>query len=52
MRSDGSDDRVIGGAIDWRCGYPHLQHALVPWRPGMRSPGVDPDADHQTSSTL
>ncbi len=30
MPRDGSDDRVIGGAIDWRCGYPHIQHAIVP----------------------
>src|SRR6266851_56205 len=30
MPRDSSDDRVIGGAIDWWCGYPHLQHAIVP----------------------
>ena len=52
MPRDGSDNRVIGGAIDWRCGYPDLQHAIVPRRPGLRSPRVDTDADHQTSSTL
>ncbi len=30
MLRDGGDDRVIGGAIDWRCGYPDVQHAIVP----------------------